>query len=82
MVEPIFQKGDYIVNKTSNDMGIVKGVTKKGYYQFEAFYGGMFKELKDVKNYTLQINYQKFYDLCNEEEKNKLDEIIKENKKG
>ena len=83
MIEPIFKKGDYIINRTSGDMAIIKGVTKKGYYQFEAFYGAMFGELKDVKNknFDLQINYQKFYDLCNEEEKKKLDELIK-NKKG
>lgn len=79
MIEPKFQKGDYIINRTCGDMAIVKGITKKGYYQFEAYYGGMFKQLKDVKdnNYDLQINYQKFYDLCDENEKKKLDEIIK-----
>jgi hypothetical protein len=79
MIEPKFQKGDYIINRTCGDMAIVKGITKKGYYQFEAYYGGMFKKLKDVKdnNYDLKINYQKFYDLCDENEKNKLDEIIK-----
>ena len=84
MVEPIFKKGDYIINRTSGDMAIVKGVTKKGYYQFDVYYGAMFHELYDVKklNYDLQINYQKFYDLCNEEEKKKLDNLIKENKKG
>jgi len=83
-MEAIFKKGDYIINKTSGDMAIVKGVTKKGYYQFEAYYGNMFNQLKDVKNYNydLQINYQKFYELCNEEEKKKLDDLIKENKKG
>lgn len=82
-MEAIFKSGDYIINRTSGDMAIVKGVTKKGYYQFKAYYGSMFKELKDVKNlnYDLQINYQKFYDLCNEEEKKKLDSIIEENKK-
>jgi hypothetical protein len=80
MVEPIFKKGDYIINRVSSDMAIVKGVTKKNYYQFDAYYGGMFKELKDVKNsnYDLQVNYQKFYNLCTEEEKKKLDDIIKE----
>jgi hypothetical protein len=80
MTEPKFKKGDYIINRTSNDMGIVKGVTKKNYYQFSAFYGGMFKQLKDVKNqiYDLQVNYQKFFDLCTDEEKKKLDDIIKE----
>ena len=79
MIEPKFQKGDYIINRTCGDMGIVKGLTKKGYYQFEAYYGGMFKQLKDVKdkNYDLQINYQKFYERCDENEKKKLDEIIK-----
>ncbi len=83
-MEAIFKKGDYIINRTSGDMAIVKGVTKKGYYQFEAYYGNMFNQLKDVKNYNydLQINYQKFYELCNEEEKKKLDDLIKENKKG
>jgi hypothetical protein len=80
MVEPIFKKGDYIINRASGDIAIVKGVTKKNYYQFDAYYGGIFKELKDVKNsiYDLQVNYQKFYDLCTEEEKKKLDDIIKE----
>jgi hypothetical protein len=38
----------------------------------------MFKELKDCKDFTLQIHYQKFYELCNKEEKKKMDEIIKE----
>jgi len=80
MVEPIFKKGNYIINRASGDMAIVKGVTKKNYYQFDAYYGEMFKEFKDVKNlnYDLQVNYQKFYDLCTEEEKKKLDDIIKE----
>ena len=79
MIEPKCQKGDYIINRTCGDMAIVKGITKKGYYQFEAYYGNMFKQLKDVKdkNYDLQINYQKFYELCDENEKKKLDEIIK-----
>ena len=79
-VEPIFKKGDYIINRTSGDMAIVKGVTKKNYYQFDAYYGKMFDELKNVKdlNYDLQVNYQKFYDICTEEEKKRLDEIIKE----
>lgn len=79
-VEPKFKKGDYIINRHAGDIAIVKGVTKKNYYQFEAYYGGMFKDLKDVGkyNYDLQVNYQKFFDLCNEEEKKKFDEIIKE----
>lgn len=79
MIEPKFQKGDYIINRTNGNMGIIKNVSKKGYYQFSAYYSSMFDELKDVKNlnYDLQINYQKFYDLCTDEEKKKLDDIIK-----
>ena len=34
---------------------------------FEKYYSKMAKELKDVKKYTLQINYQKFFDNCTEE---------------
>ena len=79
IIEPQFKKGDYIINRNSNDMGIVKGITKKGYYQFKEFCGGMFGELKG-ENYELQVNYQKFYDLCTEEEKKKLDDIIKQKK--
>ena len=40
IIEPQFKKGDYIINRNSNDMGIVKGITKKGYYQFKEFCGG------------------------------------------
>ena len=78
--EPKFAKGDYIINRTAGDMGIVKGITKKGYYQFKAYYDAMFNELKDLKNlnYDLQVNYQKFFELCTDEEKKKFDEIIKE----
>ena len=79
-VEAIFKSGDYIINRNSGDMAIIDKVTPKNYYHFKAYYGNMFKELKNVKdnNYDLQVNYQKFYDLCNEEEKKTLDEIIKE----
>ena len=82
MIEAIFKENDYIINDSSNDMAIIKGITKKGYYQFKAYYGGMFKKLKDVtdKSYDLLINYQKFYRLCTDEEKNKLDDIIKNEK--
>ena len=80
VVEPKFNKGDYIINHSSGDIAKVKGISKKGYYQFESYYSGMSKELKDLKNLTfeLQVNYQKFYELCNDEEKKKLDSIIKE----
>lgn len=78
-VEPKFKAGDYIINRTSGDMGIVAKVTPRNYYHFKEFYGKMFNELKDIKDdsYDLQVNYQKFYDLCTDEERKKLDEIIK-----
>ena len=79
---PKFSAGDYITNRTNGDLAIVKKITPKGYYTFHAYYGGMFKELKDVTDqaYDLQTNYDKFYSLCNEEEVKKLEDIIKENK--
>ena len=83
MIEPKFKKGDYIVNRNVGDIAIVKGLTKKGYYQFEQYYDSMLDKLKDLDKYSyeLQIFYQKFWDFCNEKEKNKLDKIIKENEK-
>ena len=35
MVEPIFKKGDYIINRTSGDMAIIDSVTPKNYYHFK-----------------------------------------------
>ena len=80
IIEPKFKKDDYIVSQSSGDLAIVKGITKKGYYQFKAYYDAMLDELKDVKNlsYELQVNYQKFFELCNDNEKKKLDMILKE----
>lgn len=80
IIEPKFKKDDYIISHTSGDLAIVKGITKKGYYQFKAYYDAMFDELKDVKNltYELQVNYQNFFELCNDDEKKKLDIILKE----
>ena len=80
MVEAIYKKGDYIINRDAGDIGIVKGVTKKNYYQFSQYYGGMFEKLKELDKYPyeLQVNYQKFFDLCNDDEKRKMDSIVKE----
>lgn len=80
MIEPKFNPNDYIINRASNDMAIIHSITPKGYYHFKEYYSGMFNELRDQKNKfnDLQINYQEFWDLCNDEEKKKLDEIIKE----
>ena len=84
MIEPIFKPNDYIINKTAGDMAIIDKVTNKNYYHFKAYYSHMFNEFKDTKNklHDLQINYQKFWELCNEEERKKLDELIKEKKVG
>ena len=79
-IEPKFKKDDYIINRSANDMAIVDSITPKGYYHFKAYYGGMFKEFRDVKNKMndLQINYQKFWEPCTNEEKKQLDKLIKE----
>lgn len=80
MEEIKFKQGDYIINRSGGDMGVFDKLDKKGYMHFKMFYGGMLKYFKDVKTYTLQINYQKFFDLCSEEEKNKLDKLYAEYK--
>ena len=84
MIEPKFKQNDYIVNHASGDLAIVSHLDKKGYYHFKVYYGAMFKNLKDVKdpNFSLQINYQKFYELSNDEEKKQLDEIIKKSEEA
>ena len=84
MIEPKFKKGDYIINRHANDMAIVKGISKKGYYQFSMYYDDMLKEFKglDKYNYELQVNYQKFWDFCNNEEKEKLNDLIKEKREN
>lgn len=78
-----FKKGDYIINRSAGDMAIIKDISKKGYYQFDVYYMEMTHSLYDLKKYKyeLQKNYQKFWDFCNEKEKNKLSKIIKENEK-
>ena len=78
-VEPIFAKGDYIINRSSGDMAIVAKVTPKNYYKFSAYYSAMFGQLNDVSlpTYDLQVNYQKFFDKCTEEEAKRLDDLIK-----
>lgn len=84
ITEPLFKEDDYIASKWSGDMAIIKGVTKKGYYSFKAYYSAMFDELKDLKKYKyeLQVDYQESWHLATEEEKKKLDKIIKDAKNG
>lgn len=81
MLEPKFKKGDYIINRKGRIMGIVSKLDSKGYYNFKFLYGGMFNTVFDTNIELVQINYQKFFDFCTDEEKEKLDEIIKEHKK-
>ena len=79
MIEPKFKKGDYIINRAAGNMAIIDKVTPKNYYQFKAYYTSMFHKLEDLKQYNkeLQVNYQKFWDFCTDDEKKKLDDIIK-----
>lgn len=78
-----FKKGDYIINHSSGDIAIYSKTDNRGYMHFSKYYTGMSKYLKsdnELKNYTMQINYQKFFELCNEEEKGFMDEMIKKEK--
>lgn len=76
--EEKFKNGDYIISKPCGDMAIYDKTDKKGYMHFKHYYGAMFGEFKDAKTYTLQINYQKFYEPCTDEEKKFLDDKLKE----
>ena len=38
----------------------------------------MFDVLKDCGKWNLQLNYQKFYELCDDKEKEEMDSIINE----
>ena len=44
----------------------------------------MFEKFKDLDRYTyeLQMNYQKFWDFCNDEEKERLNDLIKEKREN
>ena len=80
MIEPKFQKGDYIINRACNDMAVYDKLDSKGYMHFKHHYNNMFHRFSDPKKYTLQVNYQKFWDMCTEEETEKLDELVKTEK--
>lgn len=83
-MEPKFKENDYIINHASGDMAIIDSVAKKGYYHFKVYYSGMFEEFKDAKDKLndLQINYQKFWDLCTDDEKKIIDKAIEENEQS
>lgn len=78
-MEAIFNANDYIVNRSSGDMAIVDKVTPKGYYRFKAYYSAMFDNMRDVKNKMndMQVNYQKFFDKCTDDERKELDDILR-----
>lgn len=79
--EEKFKKGDYIINHTCGDIAVYDKMDKHGYIHFKYYYSNMFHHLKDVEKYTLQVNYQKMFELCNDEEKIKFNEIIKKHEK-
>lgn len=57
-------------------MAVVSNIDKKGYYHFKHFYGVMFEDFKDTNTFTLQVNYDKFYELMDENEINEFNKII------
>lgn len=77
MIEEKFKKGDYIISHHCGDMAVYDKIDKKGYMHFKYYYNAMFHSFNNVKEYTMQINYQKYYDLCSEAEKEVLDKLIK-----
>lgn len=77
MILENFKKNDYIVSPASGDMAIYDKVDKSGYMHFKEYYSNMLKSFKDVKKYPLQINYQKFFRLCSKDEKDLLDNLLK-----
>lgn len=71
-----FNPGDYIINRKCGDMAVFDKVDKNGYLHFEKYYSKMGNYFKDVKKYTLQINYQKFFDNCTEEEIKLFNDVL------
>ena len=80
MIEEKFKKGDYIISHHCGDMAVYDKIDKKGYMHFKHYYNAMFHSFNNVKEYTMHINYQKYYDLCSEAEKEALDKLIKDYK--
>ena len=79
MIEKV-NKDDFIINKRAGDMAVIDKIDKKGYIHFKYYYGKMFDKLKNTDNYTLQENYLKFWDFCNDDEKNNMVKIINNEK--
>ena len=82
MVECKFNVGDYIIHRTVGDMMVLKKVDEKGYMHFSYYYCNWDKGMVNRNgNNTMQVNYQKFLDLCNDDEKALMDKYIEEYKK-
>lgn len=82
MIEPKFKKGDYIINRTAKEMAIYDKLDAKGYMHFKRYRHGMLGDFVNPKEFTLQINYQKFYEPMTDEEKDIFNKIIEEHDNG
>ena len=71
-----FANGDRIISRSSGDMGIFDRIDKRGYVHFKQYVGGMFHKPKDVKDFTLQSNYMRLYELCSKDEEKELERIL------
>ena len=69
-----FKKGDYIINRKTGNIGIFDKLKKRHLY-FTHYYSDMFDKISNDHHFA--IDYQDFFDICTEEEKEKMDEIIK-----
>lgn len=72
-MEPRFKKGDYMINRSSGDIGIVDSI-KKNYYHFKAYYRGMTRKVESY-DVTLQVYYDQFYEPCTDDEKKIIDDL-------
>lgn len=80
-VECKFKQGDYIINRAVGDMMVLKKVDEKNYMHFAYYYSTWDKGMIQRNgNNTMQVDYQKFLDWCNEDEKSLMDKYIKEDK--
>lgn len=77
----IFNEGDFIISHSSGDMAVFDKIDKKGYVHFKKYYGAMFEDMKG-DDYIFHMNFLKFFELCNEEEKNNFTKILEDEKKN
>ena len=74
-----FNENDYIISHASGDMAIIDKIDKKGYVHFKKYYGAMFGDIRGDE-YIFHMNFLKFFELCNDEEKKELDKILEDEK--